>query len=268
LRFVAALAALASVLIAASVLALTTTGAGSDRAPVFAVECTSSHRSADDPIVHPGHAGAGHAHDFFGNTATSSSSTAESLLGGPTSCHTVSDTAAYWTPTLYDGDTAIEPGRLFAYYRRPPIAVPSKAIEPFPFGLAVVAEDVEWRCGPSGQSAAAPRSCPRSAPLTMRVTFPTCWTGTELDSPDHRGHVVYPERGRCPESHPHALPQLELDVAYLFAGEPSGLRLSSGPTSTAHADFLNAWDPAALSDRVDSCLVRGTRCGPLPIRLD
>ncbi len=35
----------------------------------------------DDPIVHPGHPGAAHMHDFFGSEATDASSTAASLLG-------------------------------------------------------------------------------------------------------------------------------------------------------------------------------------------
>ena len=47
----------------------------------FVAECTWSHRAADDPIVHPGHPGAAHMHDFFGSEATDASSTAESLLG-------------------------------------------------------------------------------------------------------------------------------------------------------------------------------------------
>lgn len=38
--------------------------------------------------------------------------------------------------------------------------------------------------------------------------FPTCWDGVNLDSPDHRSHVAYPESGtlesggRCPSTHP------------------------------------------------------------------
>ena len=46
----------------------------------FVVECGWSHSSFDDPIVHPGHAGASHRHDFFGNTTTSATSTYEQLL--------------------------------------------------------------------------------------------------------------------------------------------------------------------------------------------
>jgi hypothetical protein len=69
------------------------------------------------------------------------------------------------------------------------------------------------------------------------VTFPTCWDGKNLDSPDHQSHVAYstipfepyadpvitrpytPEqqRGKCPDTHPVHLPQLMYEI--IFATE-------------------------------------------------
>ena len=69
------------------------------------------------------------------------------------------------------------------------------------------------------------------APL---VTFPTCWDGVNLDSPDHQSHVAYAaipyepyadpiitrpytpaqERGKCPDTHPVHLPQLMYEVIF------------------------------------------------------
>ena len=269
-RFVGAVVAMAFVLAAAGVLAFTTRHSGGDAtttsvSPEFVVECTWSHRAADDPIVHPGHPGAAHMHDFFGSTSTDATTTAADLLGSQTSCQTLADTAAYWAPTLYLGSEAIDPSRLFAYYRRPP-AIDRTSIQPYPLGLAVVADDVAWHCGASDDLASEPISCSRTAPLTLRVAFPACWNGRDLDSTDHHSHVSYGTDAGCPSSHPVGLPELVLDISYAFAGEPSGLRLSSGAVSTAHADFLNAWDPAQLADRVESCLQQGARCGPPPLR--
>jgi hypothetical protein len=281
------LIALTALLVGATVLAFAT--APSDRAggresnetssaPQFVVECTWSHRAADDPIVHHGHAGASHEHDFFGSVETNATSTAAGLLGTASSCQMLADTAAYWVPTLYDGAEPVEPGRLFAYYRRPP-GVDGREIVSYPLGLAVVAGDpgatapqstdvVAWHCGASPERSAVPVQCPSSAPLTLRVAFPSCWDGRSLDSADHRSHTSYPAGDGCPGRHPVALPELVLDISYRFWGPPGSLRLASGSTSTAHADFLNAWDPVRLDALVDACLRRGERCGVAPNRVD
>ena len=48
---------------------------------------------------------------------------------------------------------------------------------------------------------------------TDRFCF-SCWDGVNLDSPDHRSHVAYPESGTfegggpCPKSHPIKIPQV------------------------------------------------------------
>lgn len=271
-------------LAAAGVVAFAThepaTSATDREGPQFVVVCTWSHRASDDPIVHPGHAGISHEHDFFGSDATDASSTALALLGTDTSCQThAADTAAYWTPTLYDGDVAVEPGRLYAYYRRPAIAgLDPSTMQPYPLGLAVVAGDmgatsaqstdvVAWHCGGSDELSSSPPACPRGTPLALRVVFPPCWDGERLDSADHRSHVSYVVDGRCPPSHPVVLPELVVDVAYAFSGEPSGLRLASGEVGTGHADFLNAWDPVGLAALVGDCLIGEVDCGSKPNRI-
>jgi Domain of unknown function (DUF1996) len=72
---------------AAATLATAPAGTGPQgRVGQFVVECGWSHSSFDDPIVHQGHSGASHRHDFFGNTTTSAESTYETLLAGPTTC--------------------------------------------------------------------------------------------------------------------------------------------------------------------------------------
>jgi hypothetical protein len=70
--------------------------------------------------------------------------------------------------------------------------------------------------------------------IRTQVTFPTCWDGVNLDSPDHQSHVAYAEipyepyvaplathpytpeqqRGKCPEGFPIMLPQVMYEVMF------------------------------------------------------
>src|SRR3546814_17989920 len=77
------------------------------RVPQFKVECGWSHTATDDPIVHHGHPGRSHLHDFFGNTATDARSTPESLVGGDTTCQNKLDPAAYWAPAMLDRKSVV-----------------------------------------------------------------------------------------------------------------------------------------------------------------
>ena len=62
-------------------------------------------------------------------------------------------------------------------------------------------------------------------------------------------------------SHPVPLPQLVFEVRYPVTGDPSALELASGGTLGVHADFLNAWDQAALEREVRVCLNGEHVCG-------
>src|SRR3990172_10950114 len=91
------------------------------------VRCSYSHSLTDDPVVHPGHAGMSHLHDFFGNSETNADSTYESMVGAETLCEESGDTAGYWVPALYrSGERVLPEGRSVTgrstrqrfYYRR------------------------------------------------------------------------------------------------------------------------------------------------------
>lgn len=121
-----------------------------------------------------------------------------------------------------------------------------------------------WSCG---ALAGVPRSadvpaCPgaRGRSLRLHVHFPSCWDGRSLDSADHKSHMAYPARGRCPESHPVSVPAISIIFRYPIAGG-EGVTLASGGQHTAHADFLNAWQPAALAALVERCLNALRHCG-------
>lgn len=41
--------------------------------------------------------------------------------------------------------------------------------------------------------------------IRFEVMFPSCWNGKDLDSPNHKDHMAYPDlvmNGNCPETHP------------------------------------------------------------------
>jgi hypothetical protein len=238
---------------------------------LFAASCPWSHSASDDPIVFPGQPGLSHRHDFFGSTGTDADSTARSLRrAGTTTCDVVGDSASYWAPALQRDGVPIRPTVADAYYRVAP-GVRAAEVEPYPAGLAMIAGDahtdvplpteiVGWGCGRSPTATSTIPVCPPERPLNLRVTFPDCWNGHALDSPEHVTHVAYSSKRGCPSGFPVAMPRLTLVVTYPVAGDPTGLEPASGDAMTAHADFLNAWDQAVLARNVRSCLRRGVVC--------
>jgi hypothetical protein len=220
--------------------------------PNFFVSCGFSHRNNDDPIVFPGEPGRSHDHTYLGNRSADAHSTSASLRGGPTTCHVKSDAAAYWVPTLFAGRTPIVPFLGLAYYVRRTTGY----LRPFPPDLKMVAGNanarrpqstsvVSWSCG---GIAGTPRfsaipACARRKPLQFRIEFPNCWNGRSVDGPNHRQHMAYSAKGRCPTSHPVAVPALALVLFY--EAVPRGAQLSSGKFG-GHADFMNGWDQEVL----------------------
>jgi hypothetical protein len=241
------------------------------RVPQFVVECGFSHAGSDDPIVHPGHAGASHLHVFFGNTTTGAASTAASLAAGGTTCDQPLDRAAYWAPALLDHGAPVTPTGAVAYYR-PGVGVDPATVEPYPFGLNVLGGDpaateaqsldvVAWSCGTGSERAATPPTCPDGRPLRLAVSFPDCWDGHRLDSPDHLAHMARSRAGACPAGHPVPVPQLLLTVTFPVTGGGHDLALATGSVLGGHADFVNAWDEDKLRTEVATCLHRGFVCG-------
>ena len=238
----------------------------------FVENCRYSHQAPDDPIVYPGQPGASHQHTFVGNRTTNAFSSYGSLRSGGTTCLRRDDTAAYWVPALYQGTTEVLPVAATVYYRRGTLA----EVTPFPNDLRMIAGDSKatspqgmgvtfWSCGVAagaGRSAEVP-TCPDmlGSSLRLHIRFPECWDGRRLDSADHKSHMAYATRGRCPSTHPIEVPQITQIYRYPTRGGGEGFSLASGGVYSAHADFVNAWKPNVLRKLVDDCLNALVHCG-------
>lgn len=237
----------------------------------FVAFCDFSHRAPDDPIVLPGLPGGSHSHEFFGSVVTSAATQVTDLLNNDTTCDPIGDRSAYWVPTLYDGDgNAIAFENATFYYL---VHVDdATSVQPYPTGLKVVAgnalasrpgeaQQIKWSCLGSGVSSTTGIvECPADSRLELLLNFPDCWDGVNLDSADHKSHMAYSAGGACPTSHPVVVPALQFKLRYASRGGED-FTLASGPGYTAHGDFFNAWEPAALQNRIQ-CLHTLTKCGP------
>jgi hypothetical protein len=245
----------------------------------FALTCHYSHSAPDDPIVLPRQPERSHDHTFLGNVSTDAFSTPASLHGHANTCGQPADASAYWAPTLYAAGTAVRPLKATIYYRR----LTTGPVRPFPTGLEMVAGNshavtpqdkriTSWDCGvvktrfyapmarppssmepaPTVLSAAGLPRCTARANLELQVNFPDCSDG-KATSPDHRSNMAYSSGGRCPASHPVAVPAISIVLRYPVI-ESSNVFLSSGGVDSGHADFMDAWNRQALTRLIDTCL--------------
>jgi len=56
--------------------------------------------------------------------------------------------------------------------------------------------------------------------LEIRVEFPMCWDGVNLDSDTHRSHMAYPsllDNGICPDSHPKRMMNLFYETTWIVS---------------------------------------------------
>jgi len=248
--------------------------------------CSYGHTLNDDPIVFPGIPGASHLHDFVGNTTTNAFSTPASLDAGGTTCLTEGDNSAYWIPATYQNGIHRAPNatvkNTLFYYRRGQVRV-GTAITPFPTGLRFVygnghatvpAENpgiaegrIYWKCGggTSTHLMAPPTSCPGEKIISLVFVLPQCWNGTTLDSPDHASHMTYTVSGRCPVTHPVALPQITAYWRIPTTATVGTITYASGPYYTAHMDFFNSWDPNSITPLTNRCINGAINCGVDPI---
>lgn len=204
---------------------------------------------------------------------------------------------------------AVKPNRMLTYYKQLPNSHPDcgdpadgKHIGfciPMPNGLrfingfnmatgkggpADLTSSDQWQMGydcwvPNGDSVTpslptiaavvATGKCTTGSWLRVRVDFPACWDGKNLDSPDHRSHMSPPTGaltagGRaCPSSHPYNIPTVTMQAYYTvdanFTG--GGWHLASDEMtpgtvagSTLHADYWEAWSPVVKAMWQNGCI--------------
>jgi Domain of unknown function (DUF1996) len=248
------------------------------RVSEFNASCTVSHAKPDDPIVFPGMAGASHLHSFLGNDSTDANTTTDTLLANAgSSCKPGEDHSAYWIPSLTENGTVVEPHGVTVYYGSR-LADPTATV-PFPQGFRMIVGDAKrqvdtpkgapgqfWCAGAGGEIGRSADGnwpvCAKTAELTFQLTFPDCWDGVHLDSPDHKSHVgpAGPDGTCASGKFPVAIPSLSFVIGYPTSGSAAGFKLSSGNASSMHGDAFFAWDDAALGHRVKDCIVQKAKC--------
>lgn len=232
----------------------------------FKTTCNFDHSAKDDPIVKPNLPGASHLHDFTGRRdITAFTISYEELLLGTTTCNDREDHAGYWTPSVYINGIKRNPSSMTAYYR---LNGKTGLIEAYPDGLKIVAGyDLNninaphgvtgWQCNGIGLPKTTPSGCTTN--LTIRINFPDCWDGINIDSLDHRSHMAYATNGICPNTHKHQVPAL---TTYTHFGNVNGpVTISSGNiTQGLHGDFFNGWVRSRLLNRINDCLMLQQKC--------
>jgi hypothetical protein len=140
---------------------------------------------------------------------------------------------------------------------------------------ALVDGHLYWEC--AGNTAThyqlPPNNC---GSILENVVFPSCWDGAAMDHKGPHGtdnlHFAYASGGVCPRGFGVKVPQLSEKFKYDNIPAGAVLKFSADPgsdmlmsTYTAHADFWNTWNPAALQYLVTKCINAQISCGTNPI---
>ncbi|SDN11590.1 DUF1996 domain-containing protein [Allokutzneria albata] len=269
----------------------------------FTSECgrnENEHRNPDNFIVTPGvRNGAHHTHDYVGNLSTNADSTNGSLSRAGTTCRN-GDKSTYFWPVLRqignnnarrggqdsnnarrsdqggarDGNvgTILTPSLVRLEFR----GNPREKVTAMPRFLRTITGDAQaatngdenarasWTCTDAPEKRTTKYPLCSTGGQVMRVMdFPSCWDGRNVDSQDHRSHLVFPGRnGNCPQG-TQAVPQLRMTLTYDVAPRPT-FAVDSFPEQehnpiTDHADFANVM-PEQLMDRAVACINEGRNC--------
>lgn len=256
----------------------------------YRVVCTPSHMSNDDPLIYPNQQGVAHHHTFFGNTSLNYKSDLNnlSLFGNSTCRGGLLNRSAYWIPSMINtsNNKPIIPNKSIIYYKTG--YVPANLITAPPKGLKILAgnskatteatsNNVHYTCAGRtpfyGWQKTIP-SCNVGELMGMMISFPQCWDGKNLDSPNHQSHMAYSSRyfttaNRCPTTHPIAIPHISFNFSFLVNEINSNKiwRLASDNYSkdlpgglSGHGDWVNGWNQNLLNIIVTKCLNKNVDC--------
>lgn len=171
------------------------------------------------------------------------------------------------------------------FYYKTGYNMPPAKTQVLPVGLRMIAGDknatgpqvapgplpiTEWTCLVHGGTGSTIPNCAAGDTVRLTVYFPSCWDGKNLDSPDHKSHMAYPNfsAGACPSTHPVQVPQISehFDWPVPKGANTSTWHLSSDvdlskPGISAHADWLMGWDVETMRSLVVNCLQKALDCG-------
>lgn len=247
----------------------------------YRLPCGFSHMNFDDAIVWPNIKNATHLHAYFGNTKADYTSTPESIrtTGNSTCNGGLMNRSAYWTPVVIDTATnaPIKPEGAQIYYKH-------SIAQPIPRGLRMISGNAKrttsvaaswdrkayFECNSvySNKQDAIP-SCVGT--VQMKIEFPQCWDGKNLDSPNHQDHMAFGDAyssNGCPASHPVKLPTITMITYWPAPKGTSTWRLSSDNYAkngqnagySAHADFMMGWDETLHKIGLDNCINKSLDC--------
>jgi hypothetical protein len=241
----------------------------------FRISCKPSRMGFDDPLVYWGLPGASHHHTFYGNTDVTAYLTHPHQTGRSTCTGGTVNRSAYWVPSIIDTRSGmpLAHGAMLVYYKGTNVTAPPK-------GLKMLSGDphrtspgagYHFQCVSQGWQSAKPHIpvCAVGDRLLWKVVFPRCWDGVNLDSPDHKSHVVNVVGGVCPASHPVLLPEISFSIyvnvrrgddtsKWRLASDHYDANLPGGYSS--HADWWNGWEQRVLEQIVRECLNKSVDC--------
>jgi hypothetical protein len=254
------------------------------------------HRNTDNLINAPGVVNAAqHLHDYVGNVSADAFSTNESLAASDTTCRNKADKTTYFWPVIRvrgpndepgapevdknNIGTPVRPSVARLEYRGNPVsdvtAAPrflrinfgdAKAVTNGPANAKAV-----WTCtGFTDRITDKYPICPSGSNVTRIFDMPSCWDGQNIDSANHRDHLVFPDdSGACPDG-TQAVPQLRMTLIYndLPNTRPNGTDVPFALDSfaserhnpiTDHVGAIGVMEEE-LMETVVQCINSGRRC--------